>query len=108
MTPEQKEFDAELRKRAGMGRGELTVDQAIAQATAEGFIVDVRGQPDRDAGIVYTIRFHPRPETMFGVSHHAAGDWREPFARCFRQADEQAAQVLAEAADQARRLNPNG
>ena len=96
LTPEQKEFDNELRARAGVdGRARFDLLDAMIQATAEGHVVDVRAQPFAELDPVhYTVRLHPTPSLPFAVSFDGL-DWRECFVRCFRQADGLAAEVLA-------------
>jgi hypothetical protein len=94
LTPEQKEFDAELRQRAGVdGRARFDLIDAMTAAVAEGHVVDVRAQPDDP--VHYTVRLHPKPGIPFAVSHDG-DDWRECFVRCHRQADDLAAEVLAD------------
>lgn len=97
LTPEQKEYDAELRKRAGVNAPvPFDLIHAMLQAVSEGHVVDVRAQPFMlDEPMHWTVRLHPTPNHPFGVSFDGT-DWRECFVRCFRQADELAAQQLAE------------
>lgn len=112
MTPEEREVDAELRRRCAgsfgathggadaTGHVAFELTDAMTAAAAEGFVVDVRLQQDEPVtpvatAALYTVRFHPNAIGMFSVSHHGAS-WRECFVKCFRQADDLAAQALAD------------